>query len=182
MRYDQRFFCPNSGSERTKVKWNLTQCPCPHSCLLFQSFSLHLTPFQLLLPLCWKNYSFVVQEFKRRVGSSSPQPFYSRNRQGKKNMDVQSRRARETSPDRMKAYMQPRVKPVKKVQVVYYLSRKGHLEHPHYMEVTHLAGQPLRLRGERSYWPIVFWCPHRDPSCYLFVCFVDRCDGTPYCA
>uniref|UniRef100_A0A2N9HLG3 SOSEKI DIX-like domain-containing protein n=1 Tax=Fagus sylvatica TaxID=28930 RepID=A0A2N9HLG3_FAGSY len=64
-------------------------------------------------------------------------------------MDVRSRRGREreTSPDRVKAYMHPRVvKPIKKVQVVYYLSRNGHLEHPHYMEVTHLANQPLRLR------------------------------------
>lgn len=34
----------------------------------------------------------------------------------------------------------------KKVQVVYYLSRNGQLEHPHYMEVTHLANQHLRLK------------------------------------
>ncbi|KAL0344370.1 UNVERIFIED_CONTAM: protein UPSTREAM OF FLC [Sesamum angustifolium] len=34
----------------------------------------------------------------------------------------------------------------KKVQVVYYLSRNGHLQHPHYMEVTHLAHQQLRLK------------------------------------
>ncbi|KAF2284073.1 hypothetical protein GH714_018796 [Hevea brasiliensis] len=67
-------------------------------------------------------------------------------------MDVRSRRAREreTSPDRAKvctqAQVQPRVKPIKKVQVVYYLSRNGQLEHPHYMEVTHLANQHLRLR------------------------------------
>ncbi|KAE7998114.1 hypothetical protein FH972_002690 [Carpinus fangiana] len=64
-------------------------------------------------------------------------------------MDVRSRRARETSPDRVKVYMhqqQQRVKPIKKVQVVYYLSRNGNLEHPHYMEVTHLPNQPLRLR------------------------------------
>ncbi|XP_074264380.1 protein SOSEKI 2 [Silene latifolia] len=33
-----------------------------------------------------------------------------------------------------------------KVQVVYYLTRNGHLEHPHYIEVSHLATQPLRLR------------------------------------
>ncbi|KAG6617696.1 hypothetical protein I3843_03G135800 [Carya illinoinensis] len=62
-------------------------------------------------------------------------------------MEVRSRRARETtSPDRVKVYMQPRLKPIKKVQVVYYLSRNGHLEHPHYMEVTHSLDQPLRLR------------------------------------
>ncbi|KAK4417166.1 protein UPSTREAM OF FLC [Sesamum alatum] len=34
----------------------------------------------------------------------------------------------------------------KKVEVVYYLSRNGHLQHPHYMEVTHLAHQQLRLK------------------------------------
>ncbi|XP_047966283.1 protein SOSEKI 2-like [Salvia hispanica] len=34
----------------------------------------------------------------------------------------------------------------KKVQIVYYLSRNGHLEHPHYMEVTHLFHQQLRLK------------------------------------
>ncbi|KAL1569615.1 protein SOSEKI 2-like [Salvia divinorum] len=34
----------------------------------------------------------------------------------------------------------------KKVQIVYYLSRNGHLEHPHYMEVTHLVHQQLRLK------------------------------------
>lgn len=62
-------------------------------------------------------------------------------------MEVRSRRARETSPDRFKVYMQPRLKPIKKLQVVYYLSRNGHLEHPHYMEVTHSSDQPLRLRG-----------------------------------
>lgn len=39
------------------------------------------------------------------------------------------------------------IKPAfRKVQVVYYLSRNGLLEHPHYMEVTHLAHQPLRLK------------------------------------
>ncbi|XP_019183661.1 PREDICTED: protein UPSTREAM OF FLC [Ipomoea nil] len=34
----------------------------------------------------------------------------------------------------------------KKVQVVYYLSRNGLLEHPHYMEVTHLAHRHLLLK------------------------------------
>ncbi|KAL8047185.1 hypothetical protein ABFX02_08G223100 [Erythranthe guttata] len=34
----------------------------------------------------------------------------------------------------------------KKVEIVYYLSRNGHLEHPHYMEVTHLSHQQLRLK------------------------------------
>ncbi|GMJ03902.1 SOSEKI2 [Hibiscus trionum] len=61
-------------------------------------------------------------------------------------------RARESSPDRAKVCMQQQqqqpkaVKPIRKVQVVYYLTRNGQLEHPHYMEVTHLVNQPLRLR------------------------------------
>ncbi|KAL2551410.1 Protein UPSTREAM OF FLC [Forsythia ovata] len=59
-----------------------------------------------------------------------------------------SSRCREMSPDRAKVLLQQRViRPtLKKVQVVYYLSRNGHLEHPHYMEVTHLANQQLRLK------------------------------------
>lgn len=65
-------------------------------------------------------------------------------------MEVRSRRQREASPDRAKVCMRPMVKPIKKVQVVYYLSRNGHLEHPHYMEVTHLPNQPLRLRGKQK--------------------------------
>ncbi|KAL7131523.1 hypothetical protein ABFS83_12G009100 [Erythranthe nasuta] len=34
----------------------------------------------------------------------------------------------------------------KKVQIVYYISRNGHLQHPHYIEVSHLAHQHLRLK------------------------------------
>lgn len=62
-------------------------------------------------------------------------------------MDIRARRSiREISPDRAKVCLQPRAKPFRKVQVVYYLSRNGQLEHPHYMEVTHLANQQLRLK------------------------------------
>lgn len=46
----------------------------------------------------------------------------------------------------------------KKVQVVYYLSRNGQLEHPHYMEVTHLAHQHLRLKGINNLPPLQFYC------------------------
>ncbi|XP_021910993.1 protein UPSTREAM OF FLC-like, partial [Carica papaya] len=72
---------------------------------------------------------------------------------------VRSRRsARETSPDRVKVCMtvqqqqqNPKplkvVKPIRRsVQVVYYLTRNGHLEHPHYMEINLLPNNPLRLR------------------------------------
>ncbi|KAL3527776.1 hypothetical protein ACH5RR_012432 [Cinchona calisaya] len=59
------------------------------------------------------------------------------------------RTSRDMSPERIKICTQPRVKirpTFKRVQVVYYLSRNGQLEHPHYMEVTHLANQQLRLK------------------------------------
>lgn len=64
-------------------------------------------------------------------------------------MDIRSHRGgRETSPDRAKiCRMKQKVKPIRKVQVVYYLSRNGLLEHPHFMEVTLSPNQPLRLKG-----------------------------------
>ncbi|CAA2983488.1 Hypothetical predicted protein [Olea europaea subsp. europaea] len=64
-------------------------------------------------------------------------------------MDFPGRpRFRQMTPERAKVCMQQRgIKPTfKKVQVVYYLSRDGHLEHPHYMEVSHLVHQQLRLK------------------------------------
>jgi hypothetical protein len=64
-------------------------------------------------------------------------------------MDIRSHRSgRETSPDRAKiCRLKQKVKPIRKVQVVYYLSRNGLLEHPHFMEVTLSPNQPLRLKG-----------------------------------
>ncbi|KOM30687.1 hypothetical protein LR48_Vigan01g024100 [Vigna angularis] len=65
------------------------------------------------------------------------------------NVNVRSQRGgnRETSPDRAKiCRLKHKVKPSRKVQVVYYLSRNGLLEHPHFMEVTLLPNQPLRLK------------------------------------
>lgn len=69
-------------------------------------------------------------------------------------MDVAGSRrfSREASPERVKATAVARVRPAgvtrpfRRVQVVYYLTRNGHLEHPHYMEVTHMANQQLRLK------------------------------------
>lgn len=70
------------------------------------------------------------------------------------NNNVLSRTSREeSSPDRAKICLQmqeTKVKAMKKVQVVYYLSRNGQLEHPHYMEVSHLPNHRLRLRGTNS--------------------------------
>lgn len=36
----------------------------------------------------------------------------------------------------------------RRVQVVYYLTRNGHLERPHFIEVISPANHPLRLRGK----------------------------------
>ncbi|MCD7459196.1 hypothetical protein HAX54_040273 [Datura stramonium] len=68
--------------------------------------------------------------------------------------DIGRRICRENSPERGKSQSSSRRTSssvvmrasFKKVQVVYYLSRNGQLEHPHYMEVTHLAHQHLRLK------------------------------------
>lgn len=35
---------------------------------------------------------------------------------------------------------------MRKVEVVYYLSRNGHLEHPHFLEISLPLGQGLHLR------------------------------------
>ncbi|KAF7834264.1 protein UPSTREAM OF FLC [Senna tora] len=68
-------------------------------------------------------------------------------------MEVRSRRARHPCPsDRAKIcsnlqqQQQQKVISLKKVQVVYYLSRNGLLEHPHSMEVSLLPNEPLRLK------------------------------------
>ncbi|KAG9451598.1 hypothetical protein H6P81_011563 [Aristolochia fimbriata] len=61
-------------------------------------------------------------------------------------MDIRARRSREASPERARVCMQPKMRMFRKVQVVYYLCRNGQLEHPHYMEVSHLANQQLRLK------------------------------------
>ncbi|THU57239.1 hypothetical protein C4D60_Mb03t01420 [Musa balbisiana] len=61
--------------------------------------------------------------------------------------------SREASPDRARlSYSQQQqqqrlVTPPRKVQVIYYLSRNGQLEQPHFIELPHLPNQQLRLRG-----------------------------------
>ncbi|KAI3441130.1 uncharacterized protein J3R85_002810 [Psidium guajava] len=63
-------------------------------------------------------------------------------------MDVRPRRGREMSSNRTRAPLHPRDQrpQLRKVQVVYYLTRNGLLEHPHFMEVSLLADHQLRLR------------------------------------
>ncbi|XP_059660697.1 protein SOSEKI 5 [Cornus florida] len=55
---------------------------------------------------------------------------------------------RETSPERNKVWIEPpnKVKAETKVPVVYYLSRNGHLDHPHFIEVPLSSSQGLFLR------------------------------------
>ncbi|KAG0460867.1 hypothetical protein HPP92_020854 [Vanilla planifolia] len=50
---------------------------------------------------------------------------------------------REVSPERTKVWVEPKPK---KASVVYYLSRNGLLEHPHFMEVTLSSRDGLYLR------------------------------------
>ncbi|KAK8928230.1 hypothetical protein KSP39_PZI017668 [Platanthera zijinensis] len=59
-------------------------------------------------------------------------------------MAVEARGRPESWPERMKASTEP-AKP-KKVAVVYYLSRNGQLEHPHFMEVTLSSTDGLYLK------------------------------------
>lgn len=54
---------------------------------------------------------------------------------------------RETSPDRTKMTILPKSKSDLKVAVVYYLTRNGHFEHPHFMEVPLSSPQGLQLKG-----------------------------------
>ncbi|PKA56367.1 hypothetical protein AXF42_Ash014870 [Apostasia shenzhenica] len=53
------------------------------------------------------------------------------------------RKQREASPEKRKVWAEPRPK---KVPVLYYLSKNGQLEHPHFMEVTLSSGDGLYLR------------------------------------
>lgn len=56
-------------------------------------------------------------------------------------------RSEEKSSVKVKLMKPTMATTLKKVQVVYYLSKNAHLEHPHFIEVTHLAHHPLRLKG-----------------------------------
>ncbi|XP_054812902.1 protein SOSEKI 5 [Prosopis cineraria] len=53
---------------------------------------------------------------------------------------------RNTSPERTKVWTERKPKSERKVSVVYYLSRNGQLEHPHFMEVPLSSPQGLHLR------------------------------------
>lgn len=42
-------------------------------------------------------------------------------------------------------------RPMRKVQIIYYLCRNGQLEHPHFMELAQHPHQPLRLKGKQKH-------------------------------
>ncbi|KAG7036898.1 Protein UPSTREAM OF FLC [Cucurbita argyrosperma subsp. argyrosperma] len=53
---------------------------------------------------------------------------------------------RDISPERTKVWTEPKLRSDRRVPVVYYLSRNGHLEHPHFMEVPLSSSEGLYLR------------------------------------
>ncbi|KAJ1298414.1 hypothetical protein BS78_01G451300 [Paspalum vaginatum] len=60
-------------------------------------------------------------------------------------------RAAEASPERGRPTYAPAARPaparpMRKVQIIYYLCRNGQLEHPHFMELAQHPHQPLRLK------------------------------------
>lgn len=62
---------------------------------------------------------------------------------------------RETSPERTKVWIEPsggkqQHQAERKVAVVYYLSRNGQLEQPHFMEVPLSSPGGLYLRGKQT--------------------------------
>lgn len=70
------------------------------------------------------------------------------NSRGKTELPM-NKRYQETSPDRTLVWFE-RKKPNndQKVPVVYYLSRNGQLEHPHFLEVPLSSPQGLFLKGK----------------------------------
>ncbi|KAM0910262.1 hypothetical protein ACQ4PT_014257 [Festuca glaucescens] len=63
---------------------------------------------------------------------------------------VSGRMTAEASPERGRpAYAPARsapARPMRRVQIIYYLCRNGQLEHPHFMELAQHPHQPLRLK------------------------------------
>lgn len=56
---------------------------------------------------------------------------------------------RGTSPERTKVWTEPKLKTTEqKVPIIYYLSRNGQLEQPHFMEVPLSSPKGLYLKGK----------------------------------
>nr|TKS16844.1 hypothetical protein D5086_0000016750 [Populus alba] len=60
---------------------------------------------------------------------------------------------RETNPERTKMLNLPKSKSEQKVGVVYYLTRNGQFEHPHFMEVPLSSPQGLQLKAAQATTP-----------------------------
>ncbi|RRT33807.1 hypothetical protein B296_00058989, partial [Ensete ventricosum] len=61
--------------------------------------------------------------------------------------------SREVSPERARlgcSQQQRLIRCLRKVQVIYYLSRNGQLEQPHFIELPHLPNHQLRLREDHD--------------------------------
>ncbi|XP_059628184.1 protein SOSEKI 5-like [Cornus florida] len=70
------------------------------------------------------------------------------NSRSKTELSVQKKKwqDRETSPERTKIWIEPKLKTDNKVPLIYYLSRNGQLDHPHFTEVPLSSSKGLYLR------------------------------------
>ncbi|RRT40141.1 hypothetical protein B296_00046502 [Ensete ventricosum] len=66
-----------------------------------------------------------------------------RGRRGGSSSEASPDRARLSYSQQQQQQQQRLVTPPRKVQVIYYLSRNGQLEHPHFIELPHLPNQQL---------------------------------------
>lgn len=77
---------------------------------------------------------------------------------------------RETSPERNIVWTEPKLKTQRKVPVVYYLSRNGQLEQPHFMEVTLSSPEGLYLRGNVKFL-LLSRVTNRENGCQFLILF-----------
>lgn len=80
---------------------------------------------------------------------------------------------REVSPERAKVWTEKSPKyhqKIKKVQIVYYLSKNRQLEHPHFMEVLISSPNGLYLRGNNNFLKKYIFCVGNFEEIIFFVC------------
>ncbi|XP_042429900.1 protein SOSEKI 2-like isoform X1 [Zingiber officinale] len=73
------------------------------------------------------------------------------------------------------------IRPARRVQVIYYLSRNGQLEHPHYIELPYLPSRQLRLRDVTERLTLLrgkAMLSHFSWSCKRYVVI----DSSPFCS
>lgn len=99
-----------------------------------------------------------------RIGRSNSELQTSRSslRYTKNNSPEQSSRAWANLPPPTPLHHHP--KPQTKVPVLYYLSKNGHLQHPHFIEVP-LSSHSLHLRGTHSHLR----------TCFVLIMFIHFC-------